>query len=91
MGEEQGVPGDGLAGVGARRAALDELADPFGLPLSSTHFQQRADDGSDHVPQEAVRRHAKHQIVALLRRIMQQGDVRGRVSRPLGKGHRADR
>ena len=79
MGQEQGVSGNGLAGIGARRAAFYEFADPFGLPLTAADLQQRADDGPDHVAEEAVRRYAEHQIVAFLRRIMQQGDVRGRI------------
>ena len=79
MGEEQGVPGNGLAGVGACCAALDELADPFWLPLPAADLQQGTYDGADHVAEEAVRRYAEHQIVAFLRRIMQQGDVRGRI------------
>ena len=85
------MPGNGLAGVGARRAALDELADPLRLALAAAYFQQGADDGADHVAQKAVGAHAEHQIIALLRRIMQQGDMRGRVSGPLGEAHRTDR
>ena len=76
------MPGNGLAGVGARCAALDELADPLGLALAAADFQQGADDGADHIPEETVRRHAEHQVIAFLRGIMQQGDVRGRIGGP---------
>ena len=80
MRQEQGVAGDGFAGVGARRAALDEVADPFRFAPAAADLQQGADDGPDHVPQEAVRRDAEQQVIALLRRIMQQRNVRRRVS-----------
>ncbi len=90
MRQEEGVAGDGLAGVGAGSAAIQQGQDPFRRLLSAADLQQRPDDGADHVPKKAVRTHAKQQVIALLRRIMEQGDMRGRVGGPLRESHRAE-
>ena len=62
--EEEGVAGDGFSGVGAR-PVHDEFPDPFGALLPAADLDERADDGPDHVAEEAVGADAEVPVFAL--------------------------
>lgn len=53
VGEEEGVTGDAHAG-GAAVLALDDMAEFVDGYLASAYIEEGADDGADHVAEEAV-------------------------------------
>ena len=64
-GEEEGVAGDGLAGVGACGGAVGKGGEPVYGEFAAADFEEGADDGADHVPEKAVCRHPKVPVVTL--------------------------
>ena len=60
--QKEGMCRYGFSGIGTY-AAFHELPYPFRIVLSPAHFHERADHGSDHVPEKPVSPDSEDQIV----------------------------
>ena len=97
------MAGDGFSGLGAC-AAGDKLSNPLGALFPASDFNERAYDGPDHIPEEAVGAHPEVPVVipSCRARLKAQGQVcpgpvatlgrvRGRGPSLLGRGRQSRR
>lgn len=90
LAEEQRFPRNRFPGITAS-ASLEQAHDRFRSPFPSPDFNQGADYGPDHVPEEPVGGNLEVQVAAFFCRISHQFYVVRNVCGPSGGIHRAYR